>query len=71
MEEFKWELSNVMKDLSPNIVGTLRGSIIAKADKMGVKEAIEFVEEKEKEEMIDSETATRLIKILKHYSTFR
>ena len=60
-----------MKDVPPNVVGTLKGSIIAKADKMSVKDAIEFIEDKMTEGLIDKNIAGDLIYIVKKYSTYR
>lgn len=71
MEELKWEMGNAMKDVPPNVVGTLKGSIIAKADKMSVKDAIEFIEDKMTEGLIDKNIAGDLIYIVKKYSTYR
>ena len=71
MEEFKYELGEIMSDVPPNQVGTLKGSIIAKADKIDIKAAEDFIIEKEKEGMIPPETAKHLFKLLKYYSIYR
>ena len=69
--EVKWELSNALEGLPPNVIGTLKGSIIAKADKLSVKDAYDFIEAKEKEGMITTDMADHLIHIVKKYSTYR
>lgn len=71
MVEFKFELSHILKDLSPNQVGTIKGSIIAKADKIDVQAAMTFIEEKEQDGLITQEVATELGKLLKYYSLYR
>lgn len=60
-----------MEGLPPNTIGTLKGSIIAKADKMSIRDAFEFIEQKAEEGMIPQELAKKLIHIVKKYSTYR
>ena len=55
--EFKYELDQVLADLDDTITGTLKGSIYAKADKMDQNVAIEFIEQKVEEKIIDQEEA--------------
>ena len=71
MEEIKYEMGMIMEGLPPNVIGTLKGSIIAKADKIDIQEAINFIEEKEKEGLITSDMAGKLARLIKHYSLYR
>ena len=71
IEEFKFEMNDVLQDLAPNLEGTIKGSIIAKADKIDINAAIEFVQQKEEEGLLTADHVKRLIRILTHYSFYR
>lgn len=71
IEEFKYEMSDILKDLAPNLVGTIKGSIIAKADKIDINAAMDFILEKEEAGLLDADQVKKLGRILNHYSFFR
>jgi len=71
MTEFKWELNQLMQGLPENQRGMIKGSIIAKADKLDLKEAIDFVEAKEKEGVLSKELTDRICELLHRFSTYR
>ena len=71
IEEFKFEMSDVLEDLDPTLVGTIKGSIIAKADRIDINAAMDFILEKEKEELLTGDQVKRLGRILNHYSFYR
>ena len=71
IEEFKYEMSDILKDLAPNLVGTIKGSIIAKADKIDINAAMDFIQEKEKEGLLNEDQVKKLGRILNHYSFYR
>ena len=69
--DFKWDLSNILKEVPAENVTPLKGAIYAKASKIGIHEARDFITEKEKEGMITPETAIKIGKLLHRYSVFR
>ena len=71
IEEFKFEMSDVLEDLDPTLVGTIKGSIIAKADRIDINAATDFILEKEEEGLLTSDQVKRLGRILNHYSFYR
>jgi hypothetical protein len=71
MIEFKYELDNILKDLPDNVKGTLKGSIIAKADKMDIDAAMDFIDAKTDDKTITEETRERLYKLLKYFCIYR
>jgi len=71
MIEFKYELSKILSDLPENITGTMKGSIIAKADKMDMDAAMDFIDLKTDEGTITEETRERLYKLLKYFCIYR
>jgi hypothetical protein len=71
IQDFKWDLSLILKEISDENVASIKGGIYAKASKIGVREARDFVTEKEKEGIIPEETAMKLTKLLQRYSVFR
>ncbi|MBI5001276.1 MAG: hypothetical protein HZB92_07120 [Euryarchaeota archaeon] len=71
IDEFKWEINQILSALPENVRGTLKGSIIAKADKIDSNAAIDFIEAKEKEGLIDTEMTDRLCALVVRFTTFR
>ncbi|MFO7618691.1 MAG: hypothetical protein R6W91_03430 [Thermoplasmata archaeon] len=69
--EFKYELNKILDGLPENITGTLKGSIIAKADKMDQDAAMDFIESKVKDGSIDEETREKLFRLLKYFCVYR
>ena len=64
-------MNDVLEGLAPNLEGTIKGSIIAKADKIDINAAAEFILEKEKEGLLNADQVKRLGRILNHYSFYR
>lgn len=71
IEDFKWDLSLILKEISEENVARIKGGIYAKASKIGIREARDFITEKENEGIIPLETAMKLGKLLQRYSVFR
>ena len=71
MIEFKYELDKILEGLPDTITGTMKGSIIAKADKMDMDAAMDFIDQKTDDGTIDDETHDRLYKLLKYFCVFR
>jgi ATP-dependent helicase/DNAse subunit B len=71
MIEFKYELDKILSPLPENITGTMKGSIIAKADKMDQDIAMDFIDEKVKDGTIDEETKEKLYRLLKYFCVYR
>ena len=68
---FKFVLCYLLADLDDSITGTLKGSIYAKADKIDQVAAIEFIESKVHEKVIDLETGESLARLVRKYCTYR
>lgn len=71
IQDFKWDLSLILKEISDENVASIKGGIYAKASKIGVREARDYIVEKEKEGIIPEETSMKLTKLLQRYSVFR
>ena len=71
MIEFKYELSKILAPLPENITGTMKGSIIAKADKMDIDAAMDFIDQKTDDKTISEETRESLYKLLKYFCVYR
>ncbi len=69
--EFKWELNQIILTLPENQRGTLKGSLIAKADKLDVNEALDFVQVKIDEGVLTRDVADRIADLLLKFSTYR
>ncbi len=69
--EFKFELGKVLEGLPETVTGTLKGSIYAKADKQDQNAALDFIEQKLDEKVIDKETAEELSRLVRKYCTYR
>ncbi len=64
-------MSKILEPLPENITGTMKGSIIAKADKMDQDAAMDFIDEKVKDGTIDEETKEKLFRLLKYFCVYR
>ena len=69
--EFKYEMDNILKDLPENVTGTLKGSIIAKADKIDQDAAFDFIEAKTEDGTIDEKTRDRLGRLIRDFCVYR
>ena len=61
----------MLDDLPDTITGTLKGSIYAKADREDQNAAIDFIESKVEEKVIDQETGDELSRLVRKYCTYR
>jgi hypothetical protein len=71
IRDFKWELDHVIKDLPESVKGTIKGSVYAKASKLGIKETKDFIMEKEKEGVIPEKMGKRIVRLLHRYYRYR
>jgi hypothetical protein len=60
-----------LEDLPETVTGTIKGSIIAKADKIDQDAAIEFINSKVEEGVLDKKTAERLGRLLNAFCFYR
>lgn len=69
--EFTYMLNKVLEPLPENVRGSISGSIYAKASKLGVNEAKEFILKKKQEGVLNAEMSENLINMLFRYSKYR
>jgi len=69
--EFRYLLSQLLKDVPEGIQGSLKGSIYAKASNIGIREAKDYILQKKDEGVIGEELARKLINLLYKYSVYR
>ncbi|MCK4265730.1 MAG: hypothetical protein KAX31_00500 [Thermoplasmata archaeon] len=69
--EFKYEMDQILVDLPENTKGTIKGSIIAKADKIDQNAALDFIESKVKDETISAETGEHLSRLVQRNCKYR
>ena len=60
-----------MEGLPETVTGTIKGSIIAKADKIDQDAAIEFINSKVEEGLLDKNTAERLSRLVHAFCFYR
>ncbi len=71
LDDFKWDLSKILDDVDNQNVSAVRGAIYAKASKIGVREAKDYIWEKQREGVLEHEVALRLTRLLTKYSIYR
>jgi hypothetical protein len=71
IDDFKWDLSHILDDVNDENVSGVKGAIYAKASKIGVKEAKDYIWEKQREGTLEREVALRLTRLLSKYSVYR
>jgi len=71
IKDFKWELDQILKDLPDSVKGNIKGSIYAKASKLGIKETRDFIMQKEEEGTISEEMGRKIVKLLYRYNRYR
>ncbi|MCD6126982.1 MAG: hypothetical protein J7J21_01190 [Methanomicrobia archaeon] len=71
VKDFKWELDQILKELPESVKGNIKGSVYAKASKLGIKETKEFIIQKEKEGIISEEMGRKIVKLLYRYARYR
>ncbi|MBU7025083.1 MAG: hypothetical protein HXS40_13055 [Theionarchaea archaeon] len=71
IDDFKWSLSQILDDVDDQNVSAVKGAIYAKASKIGVREAKDFIWEKQREGVLEHEVALRLTRLLSKFSVYR
>ena len=69
--EFRYLLGKILEGLPEGLVGSLKGTIYAKASNIGIREARDYILKKKEEGTIDGVTAKKLIDLLYKYSVYR
>ncbi len=71
IDDFKYNLKNILSGIDEKNFAQVKGMIYAKASKQDIKEAKKYVTEKEEEGIIPNETAKKLMRLLSRFSTYR
>ncbi|MBU7043086.1 MAG: hypothetical protein HXS47_05785 [Theionarchaea archaeon] len=71
IDDFKWDLSHILDDMNDENSSAVKGAIYAKASKIGVREAKDYIWEKQKEGILERDIALRLTRLLSKYSVYR
>ncbi len=71
IDDFKWDLSKILDDIDDENVSAVKGAIYAKASKIGVKEAKDYIWEKQRNGVLEREVALKLTRLLSKYSVYR
>jgi hypothetical protein len=71
IDDFKWSLSQILDDVEDQNVSAVKGAIYAKASKIGVREAKDFIWEKQRQGVLEHEVALRLTRLLSKFSVYR
>ncbi|MGC1120917.1 MAG: hypothetical protein WBA22_07460 [Candidatus Methanofastidiosia archaeon] len=71
IDDFKWSLSQILDDVDDQNVSAVKGAIYAKASKIGVREAKDFIWEKQREGVLEHDVALRLTRLLSKFSVYR
>lgn len=71
IDDFKWSLSQILGDVDDQNVSAVKGAIYAKASKIGVREAKDFIWEKQREGVLEHDVALRLTRLLSKFSVYR
>jgi hypothetical protein len=71
IDDFKWHLSKILDDVEDQNASAVKGTVYAKASKIGVREAKDYIWEKQREGVIEHDVALRLTRLLSKYSTYR
>ena len=69
--EFRYLLGKLLEGLPEGVVGSLKGTIYAKASNIGIREARDYILKKREDGTIDEVTAKKLIDLLYKYSVYR
>ncbi len=69
--EFTYLTNKVLESLPENVRGSISGSIYAKASKLGINEAKEFILKKKQEGILTDAMSEQLINLLFRYSKYR
>ncbi|MGC8630344.1 MAG: hypothetical protein ACP5RY_00410 [Thermoplasmata archaeon] len=69
--EFTYLTNKVLESLPENVRGSISGSIYAKASRLGINDAKEFILKKKQEGILTDPMAESLINLLFRYSKYR
>lgn len=69
--EFTYLTNKVLESLPENVRGSISGSIYAKASRLGINDAKEFILKKKQEGILTDVMAESLINLLFRYSKYR
>ncbi len=70
-EEFNYMLGQALDDLPESTKGAIRGGVYSIISKKTTKDAKDYISEKYREGMIDSETQKKLLDLIVDYSKYR
>jgi hypothetical protein len=71
IDDFKWSLSQILDDVDDQNASAVKGAVYTKASKIGVREAKDYIWEKQREGVIERDVALRLTRLLSKYSVYR
>jgi len=71
IDDFKWDLSKILNDVDDQNASAVKGAIYAKASKIGVREAKDYIWEKQREGTLERDVALKLTRLLSRYSVYR
>lgn len=71
IDDFKYDLSRILGDVDDQNASAVKGAIYAKASKIGVREAKDYIWEKQREGILEHNVALKLTKLLSRYSVYR
>lgn len=71
IDDFKWSLSQILDDVDDQNVSAVKGAIYAKASKIGVREAKDYIWEKQRQGVLEHEVALKLTRLLTKFSVYR
>ena len=70
---FKYDLNEILEiaKLDPRVKDPLMATIIAKASRSSINDALDLIEAKQKEGVIDEKTGERIVALLRRYTRSR
>ena len=70
---FKYDLNQIVdrSDIEDSLIGSFKGTIIAKSSKISIQNAKEYIREIEGREQITTDTSKRICNLLDRYTTYR
>ncbi len=71
IDDFKWDLSQILDDVDVQNASAVKGAIYAKASKIGVREAKDYIWDKQREGVLERNVALKLTRLLSKYSVYR
>lgn len=70
---FKYDLNQIVDraEIEDSLVGSFKGTIIAKSSKISIQEAKDYIRDIEGREQITEDTSKRICSLLDRYTTYR